>query len=300
MALQGPGVPISVDDIRKELGEDNRTSFSLRDAAIGNYVPINQDSQYKPDGNTPHSMYEWYRYEHNTVIAPSITTTSINTSSYLNYDILIVTFNENITLINNSLQGLSIQSNFSNLLLQNYIDGGNNENFITFRLNRKALKDEVIYLNYDNTNKIENSNQINLNNGSSLVINNVPAVYSSIVTVGTRINNTYRGYDEFNSSSSVISDDMSNIEQNAILSVLQYDAEQNEILLRVLTNNTNDPSFEPIWSKVYVGNAEYNRNNFVDLLYKSSPPEYWEWRLKNVNNDPFPAEGENIEIAVIK
>ena len=66
MALPTSG-PISLNDIRIEIGESNTANFSLKDAATGVYSPINQNSPLRPNGVAPYALSEWYGYDHSAV-----------------------------------------------------------------------------------------------------------------------------------------------------------------------------------------------------------------------------------------
>ena len=66
MALQASGT-ITVDDIYTELGNSNIASaggVSLRSLEDGSFGTINQNSKSTPNGVSPHSMSEWYSYDH--------------------------------------------------------------------------------------------------------------------------------------------------------------------------------------------------------------------------------------------
>lgn len=63
MALPASGT-ISMNDIRVELGISSQSPFSLYTAESGGYVLLNQCSTYRPNGSTPDSISEWYRYNH--------------------------------------------------------------------------------------------------------------------------------------------------------------------------------------------------------------------------------------------
>jgi hypothetical protein len=63
MALPASG-PISMNQIREELGFPLQSPFSLYTAETGGYVLLNQCSTYRPNGSTPNSIAEWYSYNH--------------------------------------------------------------------------------------------------------------------------------------------------------------------------------------------------------------------------------------------
>jgi hypothetical protein len=63
MVLQTSG-PISLADINTELGRGSTDPIGMQEAETGVYGPINQDSPSRPDGQVPHSMDEWYGYDH--------------------------------------------------------------------------------------------------------------------------------------------------------------------------------------------------------------------------------------------
>lgn len=65
MAISSSGAIRLAGDIGVELGNSNATtSTSLRLASDGDIDTINQSSASFPDGSTPHSMSEWYSYDH--------------------------------------------------------------------------------------------------------------------------------------------------------------------------------------------------------------------------------------------
>lgn len=66
MALQSDG-QISMNNVRTELGISSQSPFSLKNAELSNYVNINQDSPAKPNEASPHTLSEWYAYDHNYV-----------------------------------------------------------------------------------------------------------------------------------------------------------------------------------------------------------------------------------------
>jgi len=63
MALPASG-PISMNDIRVELGFPSQSPFSLYSAETGSYVLLNQCSTSRPNGSTPDRIAEWYSYNH--------------------------------------------------------------------------------------------------------------------------------------------------------------------------------------------------------------------------------------------
>ena len=63
MALTASG-QISFSDINTELGQSSDAQLSLSDAAQGNVVTINTNSENTPDSSAPHSISEWYSYDH--------------------------------------------------------------------------------------------------------------------------------------------------------------------------------------------------------------------------------------------
>lgn len=66
-ALTGSG-QISFDDIRIQLGIPSQSPFTLASASLGLYVAINTSSPSKPNASAPHSISEWYGYDHNYVV----------------------------------------------------------------------------------------------------------------------------------------------------------------------------------------------------------------------------------------
>ena len=79
MPIQASGT-IRMSDIRSEIDSDEE-DFSLKDAALGVYGTINTSNlnANKPDRSQPHSLTEWYKYQH--------TPTSITTSPGSNLNI---------------------------------------------------------------------------------------------------------------------------------------------------------------------------------------------------------------------
>ena len=63
MALQSSGA-ISISDIGAELNQGTGQTISLYQAERGTYEAINSASASKPNGVNPHSMSEWYSYDH--------------------------------------------------------------------------------------------------------------------------------------------------------------------------------------------------------------------------------------------
>lgn len=63
MALPSSG-QISFSDINTELGQSSDAQLSLNDAANGNVATINTNSSNTPDSSAPHSISEWYSYDH--------------------------------------------------------------------------------------------------------------------------------------------------------------------------------------------------------------------------------------------
>lgn len=63
MALQSSGA-ISISEIGAELNQGTGQTISLYEAERGTYEAINSASASKPNGVDPHSMSEWYSYDH--------------------------------------------------------------------------------------------------------------------------------------------------------------------------------------------------------------------------------------------
>ena len=63
MAIQSSGA-ISASQIGAELNQGTGDTLSLYQAERGNYEAINSASASKPNGVDPHSMSEWYSYDH--------------------------------------------------------------------------------------------------------------------------------------------------------------------------------------------------------------------------------------------
>ena len=64
MAIQSSGA-ISISEIGAELNQGTGQLISLYEAERGTYEAINSASASKPNGVDPHSMSEWYSYDHN-------------------------------------------------------------------------------------------------------------------------------------------------------------------------------------------------------------------------------------------
>jgi len=58
MALPDSGNPISINQIRVEMGNANGSLTTL------STTEVNDASSAKPDGSTPHSLSEFYSYDH--------------------------------------------------------------------------------------------------------------------------------------------------------------------------------------------------------------------------------------------
>ena len=63
MALTASG-QISFSEINIELGQSSDAQLSLNDAANGIVAIINTNSPNTPDSSAPHSISEWYEYDH--------------------------------------------------------------------------------------------------------------------------------------------------------------------------------------------------------------------------------------------
>ena len=63
MALPSSG-EISFSDISVELEGSSNQEISLSEAAEGSLVTLNTNSANMPDDSTPHSISEWYGYDH--------------------------------------------------------------------------------------------------------------------------------------------------------------------------------------------------------------------------------------------
>lgn len=63
MTLPASG-QISFNDLRVELGIPSQAPFSITSAATNGYVTINTNSPSYPNSSTPHSISEWYSYNH--------------------------------------------------------------------------------------------------------------------------------------------------------------------------------------------------------------------------------------------
>lgn len=87
MALPLSG-DLSFNQIGVEIQRASGAILDIKDAELGVYVPLNIYSTYKPDGNTPCSVSEWYGYNHTQsqftpffqVIKNSVASTTVNTN----------------------------------------------------------------------------------------------------------------------------------------------------------------------------------------------------------------------------
>lgn len=77
MALQDGG-QISLGDIATEMG------VSLSNVSLGTQstTNVNQNSTSKPDGSQPHSISEFYGYDHNASSGPTLTEFGMGTDAY--------------------------------------------------------------------------------------------------------------------------------------------------------------------------------------------------------------------------
>lgn len=66
MALPPDG-PISASQINTEFGRQSTSEFQFSRAELGAYGALNTSSPARPDGSRPHSLSEWYRYDHGAV-----------------------------------------------------------------------------------------------------------------------------------------------------------------------------------------------------------------------------------------
>jgi hypothetical protein len=64
---------LGMNDIRTELGIPSQAPFSLASASLGIYVPLNQNSFYRPTPSAPFTISSWYGYNHAASASPSPT-----------------------------------------------------------------------------------------------------------------------------------------------------------------------------------------------------------------------------------
>lgn len=69
MALPPDG-PMSASKINTEFGRGGTAEFQFSRAEGGAYGALNTASAAKPNGERPHSLSEWYRYDHGAVSCP--------------------------------------------------------------------------------------------------------------------------------------------------------------------------------------------------------------------------------------
>ena len=63
MAITTSG-QIKMSDINTELGRDESKEIKLSLANVGFYADLNPNSDSSPDSTAPHSLTEWYGYNH--------------------------------------------------------------------------------------------------------------------------------------------------------------------------------------------------------------------------------------------
>lgn len=80
MALPASGA-LAASAINTELGRSSTAEISLATAAAGTYATINTASGSYPNNTTPHSMSEWYSYDHSAGAVPTIATADMFTST---------------------------------------------------------------------------------------------------------------------------------------------------------------------------------------------------------------------------
>ena len=64
MALQSSG-QIKMSQLNTELNRGATDEFSISLAVEGGYEAINTSSTNKPNHSAPHTISEWYSYDHN-------------------------------------------------------------------------------------------------------------------------------------------------------------------------------------------------------------------------------------------
>lgn len=88
MTLPASG-QISFNNLRIELNVSAQAPFSIKDAATGVYATINTNSPSFPNASAPHSISEWYSYNHTA--APPPTCQSLNSGVSLRYSTITPT-----------------------------------------------------------------------------------------------------------------------------------------------------------------------------------------------------------------
>ena len=110
MALPASG-PLSMNDIRVELGVPSQAPMSLEAASIGTYGTINTCSPSRPNSSAPYAISEWYSYCHtcpcfsDITSDPEFTTDEACCSIFFNPDPTVgnrTTFCNSTTLTNPS------------------------------------------------------------------------------------------------------------------------------------------------------------------------------------------------------
>ena len=175
MALPTTGA-ISFSDIMAELGLDENTPDTrLASLENGDYVTINLNSSDRPDGNPPHSLSEWYRYNHEAQPAYSNTRYYQNdgTSDYINCTTSTSPFDINTTQDLSFSMWVRHTGTKANQLLFNFGNtnaNGNNRIFVTYShsLNRLIFRIRTNSVNFDKHFALhDNTSATGLSNSSS-------------------------------------------------------------------------------------------------------------------------------------
>jgi hypothetical protein len=121
MPLQTSG-EISWGNVRSELGLLT-SNFSLNSAESGTYTPINQNSEFKPNGDNPNAISEWYGYDHSVITTTTTTIAPWSLSS--------ITFND-------SRDVTSYMSGTTNASITTpWVDNSGNRLYLIDRSNRR-------------------------------------------------------------------------------------------------------------------------------------------------------------------
>lgn len=143
MALPASG-QISVSSILTELGLDNQNpDTNLRGLENGDFAAINQnnDAADRPDGNPPHSLSEWYSYDHNAT--PPVSNTHYYSNDGVNdyatglwggyQDLVDDDWSISCWIKNNESTGTNMT--LYDLSLYTTVDNGNNTNRVFLNYN---------------------------------------------------------------------------------------------------------------------------------------------------------------------
>lgn len=158
MALQSSG-QIKISQIATELGVGGEPNLGLRGLEIGSFATINTNSTSRPDGAAPHSISEWYSYDHSA--SAGFTNTHYYTNDGVN-DYIKGTWSGQTSLHNNDWSiSFWLRQNQSSKASQQFVDwnanstlnSGNTANRVMFNyngnLNRIMLRIRTNSTNFD-------------------------------------------------------------------------------------------------------------------------------------------------------